>query len=120
MAIFSSFFDDLPRLFGSDYVPNDQVRDVLEHNQHLCTSYLQDVLHCRVRSTGVIETKFQVNGKYLHMIDVGGQKSERRKWINAFSDIDAILFLVSLSGYDQCMYEDRHAVRFRTMAFMSN
>jgi len=86
------FFDDLPRLFGSDYVPNDQ-----------------DVLHCRVRSTGVTETKFQLNGKFLHMIDVGGQKSERRKWIDAFSDVDAILFLVSLSGYDQCMYEDRHA-----------
>jgi len=63
------------------------------------------------------ETKFHLNGRYLHMIDVGGQKSERRKWINAFADIDAILFLVSLNGYDQCMFEDRHAVRVRCRYF---
>ncbi|KAF8330345.1 heterotrimeric G protein alpha subunit 4 [Cantharellus anzutake] len=91
-ALPDNFFDDLQRLFEPNYLPNDQ-----------------DLLHCRVRSTGMTETKFRLGGKYLHMIDVGGQKSERRKWINAFSDIDAILFLVSLNGYDQCMFEDRHA-----------
>jgi hypothetical protein len=44
---------------------------------------------------------------------VGGQKSERRKWIHCFQDVTSILFLVSLSGYDQCLVEDRDAVRFR-------
>ena len=47
------------------------------------------------------------------MVDVGGQKSERRKWIHCFQDVTSILFLVSLSGYDQCLVEDRDAVRTR-------
>ena len=47
----------------------------------------------------------------MHMLDVGGQKSERRKWIHCFQDVTSILFLVSLSGYDQCLVEDKDAVR---------
>jgi len=47
----------------------------------------------------------------MYMVDVGGQKSERRKWIHCFQDVTSILFLVSLSGYDQCLVEDRDAVR---------
>lgn len=45
------------------------------------------------------------------MVDVGGQKSERRKWIHCFQEVTTILFLVSLSGYDQCLVEDKDAVR---------
>jgi hypothetical protein len=37
----------------------------------------------------------------LHMVDVGGQRSERRKWIHCFQDVTAVLFLVGLSGYHQ-------------------
>jgi len=43
------------------------------------------------------------------MLDVGGQKSERRKWIHCFENVTSILFLVSLSGYDQCLVEDKDA-----------
>jgi len=41
---------------------------------------------------------------------VGGQKSERRKWIHCFEDVTTILFLVSLNGYDMSLSEDRDAV----------
>lgn len=53
------------------------------------------------------------------MVDVGGQKSERRKWIHCFQDVTSILFLVSLSGYDQCLVEDRDAVSFPATAAFS-
>ena len=31
-------------------------------------------------------------------IQVGGQRSERRKWINCFDDVKGIIFLEGLSG----------------------
>ena len=35
------------------------------------------------------------------MIDVGGQRSERRKWIHCFEDVNAIIFVVAISEYNQ-------------------
>lgn len=54
----------------------------------------------------------------MHMLDVGGQKSERRKWIHCFQDVTSILFLVSLSGYDQCLVEDKDAVHVVSVSFV--
>lgn len=31
------------------------------------------------------------------MVDVGGQRSERRKWIHCFENVTSIIFLVALS-----------------------
>ena len=42
----------------------------------------------------------------LHLVDVGGQRSERRKWMHCFQGVTAVLFLVGLSGYSQGMLED--------------
>ena len=39
-------------------------------------------------------------------IDVGGQKSERKKWIKCFDSIHAVIFVASLSCYDEVLYED--------------
>lgn len=33
------------------------------------------------------------------MFDVGGQRSERKKWIHCFEGVTAIIFCVALSGY---------------------
>ena len=57
------------------------------------------------------ETLVRTRDYVLRFIDVGDQKSERRKWISLFQDVTSILFLVNLSGYDQCLIEDRDAVR---------
>lgn len=54
---------------------------------------------------------FQLKQLEMLMVDVGGQKSERRKWIHCFQDVTAILFIANLSGYDQCLVEDRDSVR---------
>ena len=43
---------------------------------------------------------------------MGGIRSERRKWIHSFKAVgDAIIFLVSLSEYDQMMYGDQNITR---------
>jgi len=86
------FFSDLGRLFDPKYVPTEQ-----------------DIVHARARTIGITETTFNLRDHEMLMVDVGGQKSERRKWIHCFQDVTSILFLVSLSGYDQCLVEDRDA-----------
>ena len=40
------------------------------------------------------------------MVDVGGQKSERRKWIHCFEGVDAVMYLAAISEYDQFLAED--------------
>lgn len=38
-------------------------------------------------------------------MDVGGQRSERRKWIHCFDSVNSVIFLVAMSEYDQFLYE---------------
>jgi len=40
------------------------------------------------------------------MVDVGGQRTERRKWIHCFDSVTSILFCSALSEYDQKLRED--------------
>ena len=42
----------------------------------------------------------------FRMIDVGGQRSERRKWIHAFEGVKAVIFLTAINEYDQVLFED--------------
>lgn len=51
------------------------------------------------------------------MVDVGGQRSERRKWIHCFENVTSIIFLAALSEYDQVLYESVKDVRSK--AFQS-
>ena len=46
------------------------------------------------------------------MVDVGGQRSERRKWIHCFENVTSIMFLVALSEFDQLLFESENEVRF--------
>ncbi|KFY71841.1 hypothetical protein V499_07987 [Pseudogymnoascus sp. VKM F-103] len=84
------FFEDVDRLFARDYVPTDQ-----------------DVLRSRLRTTGITETVFDLGNLTYRMFDVGGQRSERKKWIHCFENVNCLLFLVAISGYDQCLVEDK-------------
>ena len=48
------------------------------------------------------------------MVDVGGQRSERKKWIHVFDNVQVVLFLVAISGYDHVLVEDRNGVSHGT------
>jgi len=90
------FFKNLDRVAAKDYCPDEQ-----------------DVLRARVRTTGIIEAEFEVNGYRFKMFDVGGQRSERRKWIHCFENVTAVVFCVGLSEYDQVLLEDETQNRMK-------
>lgn len=45
------------------------------------------------------------------MFDVGGQRSERKKWIHCFETVTSIIFCVALSEYDQVLLEESNQVK---------
>ena len=49
---------------------------------------------------------------YERICDVGGQRSERRKWIHCFENVTGCIFLVGISGYDEVLEEDPDTVFF--------
>ncbi|KAL8287588.1 hypothetical protein RQP46_003446 [Phenoliferia psychrophenolica] len=89
------FFDNLDRLTSPTFLPTDD-----------------DILRARVRTTGIIEARFKVKDRIYKVLDVGGQRSERRKWIACFENVDVLLFLFAVSEFDQQLYEDETQNRF--------
>lgn len=61
----------------------------------------QDVLLARKPTKGIHEYDFEIKNVPFKMVDVGGQRSERRRWFECFDSVTSILFLVSSSEYDQ-------------------
>jgi len=70
-------------------------------------------LRSRVKTTGITETTFLIVDLTYRMFDVGGQRSERKKWIHCFENVTAIVFLVAISEYDQLLMEDETVVRIQ-------
>ncbi|KAL5507593.1 GPA1 [Sanghuangporus vaninii] len=90
------YFNAIDRMADPNYLPTDQ-----------------DILRSRVKTTGITETMFRVGELTYRLFDVGGQRSERKKWIHCFENVTALVFLVSLSEYDQMLYEDETVNRMQ-------
>ncbi|KAK9711398.1 guanine nucleotide-binding protein subunit alpha [Basidiobolus ranarum] len=90
------YFDSIDRIAQPEYTPNDQ-----------------DVLRSRVKTTGITETTFIIGELVYRMLDVGGQRSERKKWIHCFENVTAIVFMVAISEYDQTLAEDESVNRMQ-------
>lgn len=90
------YFDSIERIGDPNYMPTDQ-----------------DVLRSRVKTTGIAESTFLFGNLKYRIFDVGGQRSERKKWIHCFEDVTAIIFLVAISEYDQVLIEDETVNRMQ-------
>ncbi|KAL6724474.1 hypothetical protein Aduo_019361 [Ancylostoma duodenale] len=86
---YTYFSSNLHRILAPDYLPTSM-----------------DIVHMRKATIGVHEFAFEFKKYAIRLIDVGGQRTERRKWIHFFEDVTAVMFVASLSSYDQIMEED--------------
>lgn len=53
---------------------------------------------------------------YFRVIDVAGQKNQRKKWIHFFDTVTAVIFFSALSEYAECLEEDTSLVSIMYMA----
>ncbi|KIJ51294.1 hypothetical protein M422DRAFT_43853 [Sphaerobolus stellatus SS14] len=85
----SYFFDMVSQISAPDYVPSTH-----------------DVLRARKKTSGIHDMRFSMGQQLsIHMFDVGGQRSERKKWIHCFEGVTSIIFCTALSEYDQVLLE---------------
>uniref|UniRef100_A0A1I7ZZC8 G-protein alpha subunit n=1 Tax=Steinernema glaseri TaxID=37863 RepID=A0A1I7ZZC8_9BILA len=83
------FLDDIDRIMNPNYKPTPQ-----------------DILFTRIKTTGIVEVTFQMSGVQFRVFDVGGQRSERKKWIHCFEDVNSVIFICAISEYDEVLFED--------------
>ncbi|KAG6373941.1 G-protein alpha subunit-domain-containing protein [Boletus reticuloceps] len=88
------FFTDVLRIGAPNYLPTEN-----------------DVLRARLKTTGITETRFTMGQLQIHMFDVSGQWSERKKWIHCFESVTSIIFCTALSEYDQVLLEEKNQNR---------
>ena len=87
--IFFFYLENIYRMAKPDFLPTDQ-----------------DILHIYAPTKGIYEytyeTNFCIEEIIFNIIDVGGNKDERKKWIYCLDKcIQAVLFVASLSEFDE-------------------
>jgi len=88
------YFENIDRIKQPNYLANQQ-----------------DILLSRVRTSGIVTERYEIDGSQFEMYDVGGQRNERKKWIHCFDDVTAVIFVAALSEYDQRLFEDANTNR---------
>ncbi|KAF5367665.1 hypothetical protein D9757_010994 [Collybiopsis confluens] len=92
------FLDSLPRIVLEGYTPPDE-----------------DIIRCYTMTTGVHTTRVNIRGKAVSLLDFGGPRPEQKKWLRWMIHDSlgswvrkkgAIIFIASLSDYDQVASED--------------
>jgi len=83
------FFAHIERIGMDNYVPD-----------------VNDILRSRAKTTESHEIENSTANTHFRRGNVGGQRSERRKWIHCFEEVTAIIFITALSEYDQTLIED--------------
>jgi len=90
------FFQNASKFAEKDFVPDND-----------------DIVRARSMTTGIQENLIQGKSKTpdkppkqkFRLIDIGGQRSERRKWISCFDDCDAVIYLSAINEYDMTLIE---------------
>jgi hypothetical protein len=73
------YFQDIARIASPHFRPNNQ-----------------DILNARERTTKLSIERYLIDNTRFKMYDVGGQSSERRKWMECFNEVDCLIFVAAL------------------------
>ena len=77
------FFQDIPRIFGPEYSPEDD-----------------DIVGLRMPTSGTAEYGIQTDsGLAITVVDIGGKRNDRSMWYSELDSSDAIIFFISLTDY---------------------
>ena len=87
--------ENIDRIFSEGYTPSDQ-----------------DMLRVNIRTTGIAGTLLGSDQARcnFNIFDLAGARVARKKWANEFENVHALIFVVPLNGYDQCLEEDHTSV----------
>uniref|UniRef100_A0A0K0ET43 Uncharacterized protein n=1 Tax=Strongyloides stercoralis TaxID=6248 RepID=A0A0K0ET43_STRER len=88
------FLNSIDRISAPNYIPNTQ-----------------DILMVRIPTTGVVQINFRLKNIDFKVYDVGGQRSERRKWIHCFDNVHGLIFVAAVSEFNQVLREDNKTNR---------
>ncbi|KAG7095730.1 hypothetical protein E1B28_006440 [Marasmius oreades] len=73
----------------------------------------EDLVRYYIKTLGLYEETFETATRNYHVWDCGGQRPERRKWIHCFQDVSVMLYIASLTDYDQVLAEDEESNRMQ-------
>ena len=86
----SSRMASTEKIFQRGYLPSDK-----------------DILEARIRTNGISQTVFDRDWGCLRVIDTGGERSQRKKWIYVFEDVHVLVFVAKLVAYERVLWEDK-------------
>jgi len=88
------FFENAKRIAAEDFLPTPE-----------------DIFRAKLKTTGISEITFTSEGVEITIVDVGGQRSERRKWLHCFDDVTSVIYLAALDEYNMRLEEDNDTNR---------
>eukprot|EP01083_Nonionella_stella_P063675 165467_1 len=90
------FFNKVHDVMSAGYVPTEE-----------------DTLKWRIRTTGLMEYEYNHNGNPCVIFDVGGVRNERKKWVQCFEGVNAVLYVCPLNEYCLSLFEDEKELGLR-------
>jgi GTPase SAR1 family protein len=67
--------------------------------------------HCNTTGIEQHTCTLPRSARSFELVDVGGMRNARRKWIHVFDDVDVVVFVIAVSEYDEVLAEDSNTNR---------
>lgn len=92
------------------YLMNNQARLLQTSKNMIAQMSEEDCLRFRQKTTSIQEYVYHVpgwrEGTSIRVIDVGGQRNERGKWLSLFDTATVVVFVASAADYHMMLEED--------------